>query len=76
MLYALVAAGFVVIVLVLTIAGAASGVVPGWWSVALGIVLLIGATWMAGNWRKTGATLVIAIGTFVVWLVGTVILAT
>ncbi len=39
-------------------------------------VLLAGAGgWMAKSWRRTGPVLLIAIGLFVVWLVGTLILA-
>lgn len=75
-LYALVAAGFVVVVVVLTIAGAASGIVPPWWSAVLAFTIGIGATWMARNWRRTGEVLAIAIGIFIIWMVGTLILAT
>lgn len=74
-LYALVAGGFVVVVAVLTIGGAAAGLVPTWWSATLALGIAIGATWMAQNWRKTAAVLLVAIGLFVVWLVGTLALA-
>ncbi|MGD2059878.1 MAG: hypothetical protein PVF87_03365 [Acidimicrobiia bacterium] len=75
-LYALVAAGFVLVVIVLTIGAASAGLVPTWWSATLAFVIAIGGTWMAQNWRRTGEVLLIAIGIFVVWLVGTLILAT
>lgn len=75
-LYALVAGGFVLVVIVLTIGAAASGLVPTWWSAVLAFVIAIGATWMAQNWRRTGETLGIAIVIFLIWLVGTLLVAT
>lgn len=74
-LYALVAGGFVLVVIVLTIGAAASGLVPTWWSAVLAFLIAIGATWMAQNWRRTWEVLAIAIGIFVVWLVGTLLVA-
>jgi hypothetical protein len=75
-LYALVAAGFVVVVIVLTIGAASAGLVPTWWSATLALTIAVAGTWMAQNWRRTGEVLLIAIGIFVMWLVGTLILAT
>lgn len=75
-LYALVAGGFVVVVAILTIGGAAAGLVPTWWSALLGLAIALSGTWMAQNWRRTGGVLLVAIGLFVAWLVGTLILAT
>lgn len=75
-LYALVAAGFVVVVAILTIGGAAAGLVPGWWSAVLAIAIALVGTWIAQNWRSTVSALSAAIGLFVVWMVGTLILAT
>lgn len=75
-LYALVAAGFVLVVIVLTIGAAGAGLVPPWWSATLALVIAIAGTWMAQNWRRTGEVLVIAIGIFLLWMVGTLILAT
>lgn len=75
-LYGLVAAGFVLVVVILVVAGAAAGLVPTWWSATLAFLVAGGGTWMAQNWRRTGPLLLIAIGLFVVWMVGTVILAT
>lgn len=74
-LYALVAAGFLIVVVVLTIGAATAGLVPGWWSAGLGVVLASAAIWMTMSWRRTGAMLLVGIGLFVVWLVGTLILA-
>jgi hypothetical protein len=71
----LVAAGFVVVVMILTIGAAAAGLVPTWWSGSLGLAIALAATWIAQNWRKTGSVLLVAIGLFVVWLVGTLLLA-
>ncbi len=75
-LYALVAAGFMVVVVILTIGAAVAGLVPTWWSICLGLATVLSSVWMALNWRRTGAVLGIAIGLFVIWLVGTVALAT
>lgn len=74
-LYALVAAGFVVVVAILTIGGASAGLVPLWWSATLALAIALLGTWIAQNWRRTAAVLIAAIGLFVVWLVGTVLLA-
>lgn len=75
-LYALVAVGFVLVVAVLVIGGASAGITPIWWSASLGLVIAITVTWMARNWRRTPQMLSIGIGLFVVWMVGTLILAT
>lgn len=75
-LYALVAGGFVVVVAVLTAGAAVAGLVPGWWSAVLGVALIVVAVWMVFQWRRTGPVLMAAIGLFVVWLVGTLIVAT
>lgn len=75
-LYALVAGGFMVVVVILIIGGAVAGIVPAWWSATLGIVIAGVGVWMTLNWRSTIPVLLAAIGVFVVWLVGTVILAT
>jgi len=74
-LYALVAGGFVIVVAILTIGGAMAGLVPAWWSVVLGLLIAIAAIWIAFRWRRTGPVLLIAIGLFLVWMVGTLALA-
>jgi hypothetical protein len=75
-LYALVAGGFVVVVAILTIGSAAAGLVPTWWSGVLALLIGLSATWIAQSWRRTAAVLLVAIGLFVVWMVGTLALAT
>lgn len=75
-LYALVAGGFVLVVVVLVIGGASAGIVPTWWSATLAFLVALGVTWMAQNWRRTAEVLSIGIGLFVVWMVGTLFLAT
>lgn len=74
-LYALVAAGFVLVVIILTIGAAMAGLVPTWWSGSLALAIVLAATWIAQSWRKTASVLLVGIGLFVVWLVGTLLLA-
>lgn len=74
-LYSLVAGGFVVVVIVLSIGAAISGLVPGWWSLVLASLIVASTWWIAINWRRTGPVLVIAIALFVVWMVGTLLVA-
>lgn len=75
-LYALVAGGFMLVVATLTIGGAAAGIVPGWWSATLALLLAGAGIWMVRSWRRTVPVLLVAIGVFLLWLVGTLILAT
>jgi hypothetical protein len=75
-LYALVAGGFVVVVVILTIGGAAAGLVPTWWSGLIAISVALAGTWIAQNWRHTAVVLALAIGIFLMWMIGTLILAT
>jgi len=75
-LYALVAGGFVVVVVILTIGGAAAGLVPTWWSAVIAISVVLAGTWMAQNWRHTVVVLALAIGLSLMWMIGTLILAT
>ncbi len=74
-LYALVAAGFVVVVAILTIGSASAGLVPTWWSGVLALLIALSSTWIAQSWRRTASVLLVAIGLFVVWMVGTLALA-
>lgn len=74
-LYAVVAGGFVLVVIVLTIGGAAAGVVPQWWSAVLALMVVVVSSWIGSNWRRTGYVLAVAIGLFLVWMVGTLTLA-
>lgn len=75
LLYALVAGGFVLVVAILTIGGAAAGFAPTWWSALLAITIVLTGTWIAQNWRSTMVVLVLAIGLFLMWMIGTLILA-
>lgn len=74
-LYALVAGGFVVVVGVLIGGAAVAGLVPMWWTIATTLVTMSVAVWSALNWRRTAMVLVFAIGLFLAWAVGTLILA-
>jgi hypothetical protein len=74
-LYALVAGGFVVVVGVLIGGAAVAGLVPTWWTIAATLVAISVAAWSAFNWRRTAVVLVLAIGLFLAWAIGTLILA-
>lgn len=74
-LYALVAAGFLLVVAVLVAGGAISGAVPVWWSVVMGVSVALSAGWMVFKWRRTGPVLLVAIGLFLVWMIGTLVAA-
>lgn len=74
-LYAVVAGGFVLVVIVLTIGGAAAGVVPQWWSAVLALAIAMAGSWIGSNWRRTGYVLAVAIGLFLFWMIGTLVLA-
>jgi hypothetical protein len=74
-LYALVAAGFLLVVLALVVAGAVSGLVPVWWTAATGIALATLSLWSALNWRRTSGVLLGSIGLFLAWTIGTLIVA-
>lgn len=74
-LYALVSAGFLLVVLVVTIGAAVAGLVPVPWTVAMLAISVVLGIWGGFNWTRTGPLLVLSIGLFVVWTVGTLILA-
>jgi len=74
-LYALVSVGFLLMVVVLAAGGAISGLTPTWWSVVLGVLVLTGGGWMVFNWKRTGPVLLIAIGLFLIWMIGTLVVA-
>jgi hypothetical protein len=73
-LYALVAGGLLLVVLVLVAAAAASGLVPLWYTIVGGSTLLAVSVWSAVNWRRTLPVLLLAIGIFLVWTVGTLVI--
>jgi hypothetical protein len=74
-LYALVSGGFLVVVLVLVIGAAAAGLVPTWWTVTMLLATLGTGAWSAFNWRRTSRLLSVSIGLFVIWTVGTLVVA-
>ena len=73
-LYALVAAGFLLVVAALTIGSAVAGLTPAWWNWLLAGLLAGAGVWTAARWRRTGPVLLGAIGLFVLWMVGTLVL--
>ncbi|HEY6635377.1 MAG TPA: hypothetical protein VI141_07155, partial [Acidimicrobiia bacterium] len=64
-----------VVVAILTIGAASAGLVPTWWTAVLAVSIVVIGVLMARNWRRTGPVLAGGIGLFVVWTVGTLILA-
>jgi hypothetical protein len=74
-LYALVSAGFLLIVLGLTVGAAVAGLAPVPWTVAMLAVTVGSGIWGGLNWTRTGPLLIVSISLFVVWTVGTLILA-
>lgn len=74
-LYALVSAGFLLVVLALTVGAAATGLVPVPWTVTMLAATVGSGIWGGLNWTRTGGLLVVSISLFVVWAVGTLILA-
>lgn len=72
-LYALVSGGFLFVVLVLVVGAAIAGLVPLWWTITMLAALLISSVWSAIHWRRTAPVLLISIGMFAVWTVGTLI---
>jgi len=74
-LYALVAGGFLLVVAALVVGAAVSGLVPTWWTVATAGTVALVSIWSAANWRRTARVLLGAIGIFLLWTVGTLILA-
>ncbi len=74
-LYALVSGGFLLVVGALVTGAAVSGLVPIWWTVVMATVLAVASVWTAFNWRRTAIVLLDAIGLFLVWTIGTLIVA-
>ena len=70
-LYALVAGGFILVVVVLTIG--AVNLVPVWWTIVMSVVVASAALYTALRWRQTAVVLSIAITVFLVWAVGTLL---
>lgn len=72
-LYALVAAGWLVAVGVLAGVAAALGISPVGWTVGFGFVWLLAVGASVRSWRKTGRLLLVSVAVFVVWTVGTLL---
>jgi hypothetical protein len=72
-LYALVAAGFMIVVMVLVVGSAVAGLSPTWWTVVMGITLVGATIWSILNWRRTAPVLMISIMTLIVWTAGTLL---
>ena len=72
-LYALVAAGFLAVVGVLTLVAWTTGLSPTGWIVAMSIVWVAAAVFCGLRWRQTGRVLLVSLATFVVWTVGTLV---
>jgi hypothetical protein len=70
-----VAGGFVVVVGVLVGGAAVAGLVPTWWTIAATLVAISVAAWSAFNWRRTAVVLILAMGLFLAWAIGTLMLA-
>jgi hypothetical protein len=70
-----VAGGFVVVVGVLIGGAAVAGLVPTWWTIAATLVAISVAAWSAFNWRRTAVVLILVMGLFLAWAIGTLILA-
>ena len=74
-LYGLVGAGFLLVVAVLTVGAASAGLVPTWWTWVMVVSWSVVAVWSGSRWRRTGAVLGSTIGLFVVWTIGTLVVA-
>lgn len=74
-LYALVGVGFMVIVGVLVVFAQVVGLVPTWWTGVAATAWLGSAALVAVQWRRTGRVLLVTIGLFIGWTVGTLVVA-
>jgi hypothetical protein len=52
-----------------------AGLVPTWWTIAATLVAISVAAWSAFNWRRTAVVLILVMGLFLAWAIGTLILA-
>ena len=74
-LYAIVAGGFLIVAVVLAAGAAMARLVPVWWTAVMASLLAVAAVWSGFNWRKTATVLMLAIGLFLVWAVGTLLVS-
>ncbi len=70
-LYALVSAGFLLVVGVLTTVAWSTGLSPQWWSLTMAVLWVIATGYSALQWRQTGRILMVSILSFLIWTVGT-----
>lgn len=72
LLYAMVAAGFHIVVGVLVIGSAP--LAPTWWTATMVMVWIVVAGILARRWRHTGLVLAVSLGGFIAWTVGAAVL--
>ncbi len=72
-LYALVAAGFLLVVMILVIGAAVAGLAPPWWTATMVMIVIGVGIWSGLNWRRTGPVLLGSIGIFLLWAIGTLV---
>jgi hypothetical protein len=72
-LYALVGAGFLVVVGILIGGAAAVGLAPAWWTIVMTIGWVAVAVVVVMDWRNTRRVLLLTILLFLAWTVGTLI---
>lgn len=74
-LYAVVSGGFLLVVTILTVGAATARIVPGWWSISMAVLLVVGGISMAVMWRRTALVLGLGIGIFLIWMMGTLVVS-
>jgi hypothetical protein len=74
-LYSLVSAGLIVVVAVLIFGAAATGVVPQWWTATSSVIWVVFAVAGGLRWKRTRFVLSTSILLFVIWTVGTLLVA-
>lgn len=74
-LYALVGLGFHLVVAVLIVGAEVAGLVPRWWTIVMAGAWIAVAASVGPRWRHTGRVLVATILLFLMWTVGTLVLA-
>lgn len=74
LLYAMVGAGFHVVVGVLALASA--GLAPGWWTAVVAVFWVAAAALIGLAWRRTALVLGLSMGGFIAWTIGAAFLLT
>lgn len=72
LLYAMVGAGFHLVVGILAAASAA--LVPGWWTATVTVFWIVAAAIIGLRWRSTGLVLGLSLGGFIAWTIGAAVL--